>query len=63
MILSSFASHTLEIPLRIEGSGRRLSTATLTTKSASEIPGSLHVVDHTAQLKLAPNTVVAFGTG
>jgi hypothetical protein len=63
MILSSFASHTLAIPLRIEGSGKRLSTAILTTKSTSEIPGSLQVVDHTAQLKLAPNTVVALGTG
>jgi hypothetical protein len=62
MILTSFANHTLEIPLRIDGSSKRLGTATLTTKSASEIPGTLRVVDHTVLLKLAPNTVVAFRT-
>jgi hypothetical protein len=62
MILSSFASRTLEIPIRIEGPRTRLSTATLTTKNLSEIPGSLRVVDHTVQLKLPPNTVVAFST-
>jgi hypothetical protein len=62
MILSSFASHTLEIPIRVEGSTKRLSTAALTTKSAIEVPGSLRVADHTAQLRLAPNTVVAFRT-
>jgi hypothetical protein len=60
MILTSFASHTLEIPVRTEASSDRLGTATLTTKSASEVAGSLRVVDHTVQLKLAPNTVVAF---
>jgi hypothetical protein len=62
MILSSFATHTLEIPIRVEGSTKRLSTATLTTKSAIDSSGSLRVVDHTAQLKLAPNAVVAFRT-
>jgi hypothetical protein len=62
MILSSFASHTLEIPLRIEGSSQRVGTATLTTKSGSQVPGSLRVVAHTVQLKLAPNSVVALRT-
>jgi hypothetical protein len=62
MILSSFATHTLEIPIKIEGSGKRLGTAALTTKSPDEIPGYLRVADHTVQLKLAPNTVVAFRT-
>jgi hypothetical protein len=62
MILTSFASHTLEIPVRIEDSRKQLGTATLTTKSASEVPSSLRVVDQAVQLKLAPNTVVAFRT-
>jgi hypothetical protein len=62
MILTSFASHTLDIPVRIEASRKQLGTATLTTKSASEIPGSLRVVDHAVQLKLEPNTVVALRT-
>jgi hypothetical protein len=62
MILTSFASHTLEIPVRIEDSRKQLGTATLMTKTASEVPGSLRVVDHAVQLKLAPNTVVAFRT-
>jgi hypothetical protein len=62
MVLSSFASHTVEIPIRIEGSRDRVSTASLTTKSVSEIPGSLRVADHTIHLKLVPNTVVAFST-
>jgi hypothetical protein len=62
MVVSSFASHTLEIPIRVEGSHRSLKTDTLTTKTADDIPGSLRVVDHRVQLKLAPNTVVAFRT-
>jgi hypothetical protein len=62
MILSSFASHTLEIPIRVEGSHRSVTTDTLTTKTAVDIPGSLRVVDQFVQLKLAPNTVVALRT-
>jgi hypothetical protein len=62
MIVTSFASHSLVLPIAVAGTRRRLTTDTLTTRSAIEIPSSLRVVAHQAQLRLAPNTVVAFRT-
>jgi hypothetical protein len=62
IIVSSFASHTLEVPISVEGSHRSVATDTLTTKGVLDISGSLRVVDHVVRLKLAPNTVVALRT-
>jgi hypothetical protein len=62
MIASSFASHTLDIPISIKGSRKRVITDTLTTTSAVDVRASLPVVAHQVQLELAPNTVVAFST-
>jgi hypothetical protein len=62
MIVTSFASHSLVLPIAVAGTRKRLTTDTLTTRSAIEIPSSLRVVAHQAQLRLAPNTVVAFRT-
>jgi hypothetical protein len=62
MIVSSFASHPLDLPVTIPGARKSLTTDTLTTRSAIEVPASLRVVAHKAQLRLAPNTVVAFRT-
>jgi hypothetical protein len=62
MIVSSFANHTLELPIKIQGSRRRLTTDTLTTRGAVDLPASLPVVAHEARVELAPNTVVAFRT-
>jgi hypothetical protein len=59
IIVSSFASHTLNLPIRIGGSRNRLTTDTLTATSAVDAPASLPVVAHKAQLKLAPNSIVA----
>ena len=59
IIVSSFASHTLDLPIRIEGSRKRLTTDTLTATSAVDARASLPVVAHKAQLKLAPNSIVA----
>jgi hypothetical protein len=59
IIVSSFASHTLNLPIRIEGLRKRLTTDTLTPTSAVDARASLPVVAHKAQLKLAPNSVVA----
>jgi hypothetical protein len=59
LIVTSFSSHTLELPIAIEGSSTHVSTDTLTTTSAGDVRGSLAVPDHRAQLELAPNTVVA----
>jgi hypothetical protein len=61
-IVSSFASHTLELPIKIQGPRKRLTTDTLATWSPADLTGSLPVVAHHARLKLAPNTVVAFRT-
>jgi hypothetical protein len=62
MIVTSFASHTLDLPIAVAGARKRLTTDTLTTRSAIELPSSLRVVAHQAHLRLAPNTVVAFRT-
>jgi hypothetical protein len=62
MVVSSFASHTLDLPITIAGSRKRLTTDTLTTTSTIEVPASLRVVAHQVKLRLAPNTVVAFRT-
>jgi hypothetical protein len=62
MIVTSFASHTLDLPIAVASARKRLTTDTLTTRSAIEIPSSVRVVAHQAQLRLAPNTVVAFRT-
>jgi hypothetical protein len=59
VIVSSFASRTVNLPIRIEGSGNRLTTDTLTATSAVDALASLPVVAHEAQLKLAPNSIVA----
>jgi hypothetical protein len=62
MIISSFASHTLDLPVKVAGARKSLTTDTLTTRGAIEAPASLRVVAHRAQLRLAPNAVVAFRT-
>jgi hypothetical protein len=62
VIVSSFASHTLNLPIRIEGSRHRVMTDTLTATSSVDARASLPVVAHEAQLKLAPNSIMAFTT-
>jgi hypothetical protein len=62
MIVTSFANHTLDLPIAVAGARKRLTTDTLTTRTTIEVPSSLQVVAHQAQLRLAPNTVVAFKT-
>jgi hypothetical protein len=62
MIVSSFASHTLVLPIKIQGSRKRLTTDTLATRGAADLAASLPVVAHEARVELAPNSVVAFRT-
>jgi hypothetical protein len=62
VIVSSFASHTLNLPIRIQGSRDRVTTDTLTATSAVDAQASLPVVAHKAQLTLAPNSIVALTT-
>jgi hypothetical protein len=62
VIVTSFSSHAVELPIKIEGSHTRVSTDMLTTTSAGDVRGSLPVLAHHVRLKLEPNTVVALGT-
>jgi hypothetical protein len=62
IIVSSFASHTLNLPIGIEGSRDRLTTDTLMATSAVDAQASLPVAAHRAQLELTPNSIVALTT-
>jgi hypothetical protein len=63
VIVSSFSPKPISFALDIPAATRHVHTDTLTTASAIEAGGSLVVRSHKARLVLAPNTVVAIGTG
>jgi hypothetical protein len=62
MILSSFAAHSLDLPITIKGSRNHVTTYTLTTTHANDMQTALPVNAHRVRLVLAPNTVVALRT-
>jgi hypothetical protein len=63
IVVSSFSPKPVSFALDVPGAAARLRTDTLTTGSAIEAGASVAVRAHRARLVLAPNTVVAIGTG